>query len=457
MNAKSFFSARAALAGASGLAFAAVGLAQEAAAQDLTRGQGVLQRRRPETEVRGIPAGGFNVFPLMYVGGEYNDNIFARDGGETGVNGDPIGIEDDFVLNVAPEVNVESTWSRHLLSATGWTELRRHADFTGEDSTDYGGNFLGRVDVQRNTTVTFDGLFDRRLENRISSGLADDVAERPQVYRYGGGVEVSHVVNRVRATLGGQFRRWDVEGAGQDFRDREIGAYAGRLEYIVSPSTSIFVRGNYIRTQYDNTQNTFFDINGDGLVADVDLNGDGDLNDPGDLNEQTLPAFRDNEAIRVAIGSVFEISRLLQGDVSIGYLETRYDSPFFSDVGGIDLDIGLTWFATQLTTVEFRGGSSVEDAVIPGSSGYLNYFGQVSVDHELRRNILLTATVSYSEDDYDGITREDQRFAADAGLDYFLNRNAAVTLRYTYQDRDTNFEELGYTQNIVFLGMRGQI
>ncbi|MEL7028504.1 MAG: outer membrane beta-barrel protein, partial [Pseudomonadota bacterium] len=180
-------------------------------------------------------------------------------------------------------------------------------------------------------------------------------------------------------------------------------------------------------------------------------------NDPGDVVETGLPALRDSEQLRFGIGSVFEISRLLQGEISVGYQETRYDSVFFNDVDGIDLDVGLSWFATQLTTVRLRGGSSIEDSTIPGSSGYLNYYAQLTAEHELRRNILLDGTISYSEDDYDGIPLEDQRFGADIGLQYLLNRNVAATVNYTYLDRDSSTAGRGYTQNIVFLGVRGQM
>ncbi|MEM1104278.1 MAG: outer membrane beta-barrel protein, partial [Pseudomonadota bacterium] len=316
-----------------------------------------------------------------------------------------------------------------------------------------------RLDVRRNTQVSVDALYDSIVEGRISSGLQDDTTFRPQIERYGGGVQVSQVINRVRGTIGANYTRIDLqsEDGSQNFRDREIGEYGARVEYIVSPSTSLFMRASYARVQYDDPQGTQFDVNGDGVIQNVDIDADGFFASPGDVIEEGLPGIRDNEALRIGVGSVFEISRLLQGEVSIGYLETQYDSPFFNDVDGIDLDIGLTWFATQLTTIRLAGGSSIEDSTIPGSSGFLNYFGQVSVDHELRRNILVSATVAYSEDDYEGIPREDQRIGADIGIDYLMNRNIAVTARYTYQDRDSTDAQIPFTQNIVYLGLRGQI
>ncbi|MEM6852008.1 MAG: outer membrane beta-barrel protein, partial [Pseudomonadota bacterium] len=186
--------------GVSSMAVMSVGAATSASAQDLTRGQGVLQRRRVENEQQGIRAGGFNVYPTIAVGGEYNDNIFARADNELDALGNPNPIEDDFIYITAPEVEVESTWSRHQLRARAFTEDRRNLDFTGESNTDWGGDASFRLDVRRNTQVSVDALYDSIVEGRISSGLQDDTTFRPQIERYGGGVQVSQVINRVRGT-----------------------------------------------------------------------------------------------------------------------------------------------------------------------------------------------------------------------------------------------------------------
>jgi hypothetical protein len=77
---------------------------------------------------------------------------------------------------------------------------------------------------------------------------------------------------------------------------------------------------------------------------------------------------------------------------------------------------------------------AVGDAADPRASGYLTTDVGAEVDHELRRNIILTAKVSYGRDEYKGIQRTDDRWNARIGATYLLNRNVGVSIHYDYLD-----------------------
>jgi len=66
-----------------------------------------------------------------------------------------------------------------------------------------------------------------------------------------------------------------------------------------------------------------------------------------------------------------------------------------------------------LTTVNLSASRSVQEPVDITASGYLSSNVGIRVDHELFRNILLSARAGYGQDLYKGASRTDNR--ANAG------------------------------------------
>ena len=66
---------------------------------------------------------------------------------------------------------------------------------------------------------------------------------------------------------------------------------------------------------------------------------------------------RDSQAITPKVGSTFEITRKLTGEVSVGYLTRRYQDPNLLDLRGMVFDASLKWEATGLTTATLTATS----------------------------------------------------------------------------------------------------
>ena len=58
----------------------------------------------------------------------------------------------------------------------------------------------------------------------------------------------------------------------------------------------------------------------------------------------------------------------------------------------------------------------------------------MEVDHELRRNIILTGRVFAAHDDYRGIDRADDRWTARVGGTWLLNRTVGVGVFFDHID-----------------------
>jgi uncharacterized protein (PEP-CTERM system associated) len=102
---------------------------------------------------------------------------------------------------------------------------------------------------------------------------------------------------------------------------------------------------------------------------------------------------------------------------------------------------------------------AANDAGTPQSSGYISTGGQVSIDHELLRSLILTASVAYDADNFNGIDRKDRRWSARALADYQMNRNFALRLSYDYLNLGSRGVDRykAYKDNRVLIGVTARL
>jgi len=65
---------------------------------------GVLDRPRPEYDSKGIPLGGFRLFPTLDLAASYDDNVFRLDTPQS-----------DYYFTISPTLRLQSQWGRHSL------------------------------------------------------------------------------------------------------------------------------------------------------------------------------------------------------------------------------------------------------------------------------------------------------------------------------------------------------
>lgn len=373
------------------------------------RAVAVRERPQPEYEARGLPVGAFMLYPRLQADLEYNDNVFATE----------IGALDDLIWRVKPEVSLESGWSRHALQAFARGSIERFNDFESENSEDWTVGGFGRLDVSRAANLTSGLSYSTQKEPRTSSNTAVSSAEPIQYDTVQAYLAGTRVAGRLKLSARGDYRTFDYEdgetvgGAplDQSNRNREIRSLSGRADYAVSPATALFVQ-----------------VTGNERDYDVD-NG--------------LVPSRDSSGYEAVAGVNFEISAVSRGEIAAGYLKQEYDNAAYNDIDGFGGRAQLEWFPTELTTVTVTGSRTIEDAGILGSSGYLSSGFGVAVDHELRRNIIVSANATVSADDYNGVDRDDDRFGAAISATYLLNRNFGVSLTASHLKQSSDGADSG--------------
>ena len=87
----------------------------------------------------------------------------------------------------------------------------------------------------------------------------------------------------------------------------------------------------------------------------------------------------------VRAGTSFEFSRILTGELAIGWAARTYEDPRLLPLQGLLTSASLVWVATPLTTAKFFATTSIDETTVPGVSGVLTHTYTVEVDHDFRR------------------------------------------------------------------------
>lgn len=394
--------------------------------------QGVQDRDRPAFQAVGVRLGSFLVYPAVDLSVIFDDNLFA-DGTDT----------DDFFFRVSPEVKVESNFPRHALNLQADLNNDTYFDQNSEDRTEFGFGATGRLDITEGTSFRADVQYEDRREDRGSPDAVGAAADPVQFSRFQGTGELSYRPGRARISVGGTYEMLDFDDVGligggvqnNDDRDRDVYSVFGRLGYEVSPGYEVFALGLYGQTDYDST---------------LDDNG----------------VNRDSDLYTVEGGARFEITNVIAGEASVGFTSETFDDVSLVDVEGVSANAEIEWYVTQLTTIVLAASRRAQETTITGfnsvgapavASGYINTVIDLGVDHELMRNVILSAGGRYDRRDYDGIVRQDDTFEADVRAIYLLNRNLSIAAEYRYQRRDSNVSSEDFSRNIVGITLRAQL
>ena len=175
-----------------------------------------------------------------------------------------------------------------------------------------------------------------------------------------------------------------------------------------------------------------------------------------DLNTDFSGYQRDSKGLTGKAGTTFEISKLLTGEIALGYTKRVYQDPRLQDAAGLIGDASLVWTATALTTVKLTGASTVGELTEPGVSGVLYRDVGLQVDHAFRRWLIGSVKLGFGLDDYVGLSREDNRYSAGVGLTYKFDRSWQVKGEVRQDWLRSNISGNDYSATTFLLGLRWQ-
>jgi hypothetical protein len=347
---------------------------------------------------------------------------------------------------VAPEFLAISDWERHALVAdlrgsyTGYGgNLPAIVDGaaspapTNIDRPNFNGHIDGRLDVTEDTHLTAEVLLLAATDNPGSPNILAGLARYPVYTTLGGTFGVDHRFNRLEFWAGATVDRtvYQVsnltDGTTSTNDDRNFNQYGGvgRLGYELTPAVRPFV-----------------EVEGDSRVHDLPLDRNG--------------YARDSTGGYAKGGTTFEFSRLLIGEVSIGYAARDYVDPRLARLDGLLTAGSLVWTATPLTTARFISTTSIDETVVPGVSGVLTHLYTVEVDHDFRRWLTAIGKFTYGTLDYQGDGRFDKIYSIEGDLVYKLTRSLWIKGTLRRDILNSNFPGSSSASTVMMLGVRVQ-
>ncbi len=376
----------------------------ESNGSDPSRNVSVAERTRPAFDQKGLRISSFMLDPSLTTDLEFNDNIFATDFGEEG----------DVILTISPKIDIASMWSRHSLKAGAYTDYAHFFDFDDESHLDYGFFADGEVDVSSTTAVGAGIRYDLTHEARSSSSSAGGTIEPTEFDTLTAYAAASQELNRLRFAGRFEFMTYNYDdgvtstgvAVDQDDRDRYVLSAGLRNEYAVSPDTSVFVDLGWNERSYD-------------------------------LQPPTVPLDRDSWGYEILVGSTFDISNLVRGELSVGYTSQRFEGASLGNMNGFTARGGVEWFPTGLTTVAFNISREISDSGVPGSGGIFVTNANLNADHELLRNLIISGGIGYSLEEFDAVDRDDINYNLNTGVKYLINRNTEIGASYNFSKRNS--------------------
>ena len=372
----------------------------------------------------GLRAGSFVLYPAVELSAGYSSNP----------ENVPHGPGSSLFV-VAPELQVQSDWSRHSLTADikGTYDEYGAALSPSLNRPYFDSTIDGRIDVLRGTQILLENRFLVSTDNPGSPNIQAGLAKLPIYTDLGGTLGLAQTFNRLQVTLKGTIDRttYDnselTDGESISNADRNYDQYGGtlRVGYELDPGLKPFV-----------------EIGGDERVYDQQF-------DAGGLQ-------RDSTGSSIKVGGDVNLFGSLTGELAGGYLQRVYKDPSLPNISGPTLDGSLLWQASALTTAKFTAASTVVESILPGTSGEFSRDFNLEVDHAFLLWLIGSGQVGYGHDDYVGLGRQDDRYFVSAGLTYKLNRELQLKGTVREDWLTSNFTGVAYDATSFLGGVRLQ-
>jgi hypothetical protein len=338
----------------------------------------------------GIDVGSLRLFPYVEADTGYDSNPNQQ---STGVMG-------SYYAHGETGLKLQSDWSQHNFTAVLRGGYYDYFDVPTANRPDVASTITGRIDVTRQTQINLVNTFTLQTQTPGSAILAIPgsvfITNRPLIATLGQSAGLTQQFNRLSIGLRGTFDRYVFGDATQsdgtilllsqdDYNDYGL---VGRASYELTPGVI-----------------PFFEITGDSRRYDhyYDVYG----------------FARSSNGIAGKLGSTFEFSRLLTGEIA-------------------------------------AASTVLSETTLAYASGAVSRLTSLEVSHALMRGLKLTATATYQNYFYEGQPLTEQLYSGALKVDYNLTRSVVIMGSFTHQRFLSTSPGENYTENIFLLGLRLQ-
>jgi hypothetical protein len=373
----------------------------------------VKNRFWPEYQARGLRAGPWIFYPTLSADAVYDSNIFASSNNA----------QADVFANVGAGLGANSLWERHGINMQLAVASRFFKTHSALNQTN--GTFAssGHYDIDHSTQLL--GAFNAAYLHEQPGDLTSPTgAVKPTPFSViNGDMTLRKEFGRLTAAVGTGASSYDYGSTvaqngstiSQDSRDGQIYLAHGRIDYAFSEKFAAFAAVEANWRDLRGTPSQSLSSNGYRALAGVDL----------------------------------EFTHLIKGEIAAGYAKQHFFASTIGDFEGPSYRALLIWSPSRLIDINFSAQQIVTQTADTTATGIRADVAQIGLDYEFRPNVIVSAAVTYERDHFQGQPRQDNVYAADAGVRYFMNNVTSIGLRYRFTRRDSDIPTNNFDKHQV--------
>ncbi len=395
-------------------------------------------REKPVRDYQGLPIEGWMLFPSLFAGGVYDDNLLSqstnRDAG--------VGAKLRPALIAERNSGVQHT----AIFLNG--DFNIYPDQPSGNIIDAQAGFAHVWELQRDFVLRFGGEYDL-LTNPLINGVVTgpfgtpgEISSPQRSNRLGGYVSGVKSFNRffVGLSLSSYATAYDTlytttGSLPQSYRDNLVTTATVRLGYALSPVIYAF-------TEATGNQHNFSGDSIYGLIA------------PDVWSSGTL---YNSQGYRLLAGLGTDRISLFKGEIYAGYQQQNYAYSGFGTHSSPVYGGKISWFPTRAWTLSLALDETYQDSGLQisgntqGSAAFVTA-ATTSLQYAISSQWNASISGGYSELVYVSGGRRDQRWSAGATLNYEIAKNVLATAGYTLILVDSNAAGGSLTRNQFALG-----
>ncbi len=373
---------------------------------DTAAGVTVATREHPEYDAQGVHLGSFLITPVLQESVGYDDNVT----GTRDARGSAL-------IETNAAVNAAGGWSDTKFAAALSVDDFEYPEQSSQGFMNWSAALGGSHDFGRDTlSIGYDHLNLNQTPRDLDvPGLNSTIAYR-----------VDDLRANYHADLGRFFLQPGIDVSYYNFDNGML----GDQEYLQTYRDRITVSPEIVGSYEFATRRRL-------VVILRDTQSDFDHSPPGQ------PRQNYNDA-SVLGGVAYDADGIIVFRILAGYEERSFAaSDAYRFIQAPIVEAAATWTPTGLTTLTGSAARYIEDSASEATVGYTETALKLQVDHELFRNVILSAHGAYYLDDYGHAANgtgggSESFFTGGFGASYALNRNVRLAADYTFSTRNSS-------------------
>lgn len=344
---------------------------------------------------------GVTFTPTLQVSQSYDDNIRAVEDNA----------QSSWVNGIAPTFVLEAQGRQGTYALTYSADNQSYASSHNDDHTDH--HLDADADLEFNSrnrlklNAGYDKVESLASENQNIEPDKFTTSNVGGVYTYG--AETA----RAQIDLGANYQELRYQNTDRlnANKERDTTALSTTGYYRISPMTRVLLEARH--TDYDYLSNTDLNSNNVGLLG----------------------------------GVTWDATAKTTGTIKIGAEKKRFDNSRNDDVNGSMWEAGVSWSPRTYSTFNLktrRGFDEGDD----GAEVIKSQSTTISWDHEWLDRVSTEVSYNYTDNQYQGIDRDDKIDTFGLGLTYEMRRWLDIGIGYKYAEDDSSAAGESYERNI---------